>query len=172
MDPTRIYNYLTRSRQYILDWTRPLSPEQYTRPFAIGRGSLAATLTHMMISEWYYIERLRARDVPPYDQWPIKDEEPPPFPTLEATWTAQAQETVAAIAAVADWNAPIQYTITDDGGRRKLITTSAADIFTQLALHEVHHRAQAINMLRHLGVPTGETDIDFNALMYTRTDVP
>jgi len=36
-------------------------------------------------------------------------------------------------------------------------------------LHEVHHRAQAINMLRHLGVTVG--DVDFNDFMYQRRRV-
>jgi uncharacterized damage-inducible protein DinB len=42
----------------------------------------------------------------------------------------------------------------------------AADIFTQLVLHEVHHRAQAMNMLRQLGIAA--EDIDYNTLMYRR----
>jgi uncharacterized damage-inducible protein DinB len=172
MNPARIYSYLTRSRQHILDWTRPLPHDAYTRPFPIGRGSLAANLTHVMISEWYYVERMLGRDVPPYEQWPIRDETPPPFADLEAAWVAQASETAAAIRAIADWDAPIRYTITDDAGKRKLVTCSASDIFTQLAFHEVHHRAQALNILRHLGIPVGDTDIDFNALMYTRVDAP
>ncbi|HZW08765.1 MAG TPA: DinB family protein [Phycisphaerales bacterium] len=172
MNHTRIYDYLTRSRQHILDWVRPLSPEQYTRPFPIGRGSLASNLTHVMICEWYYVERMLGRDVPSYEQWPIKDETPPPFATLEAAWAAQAKETAAAIRSIADWDGPIQYLITDDHGQRKLVTASASDIFTQLAFHEIHHRAQSMNMLRQLGIPTGETDLDFNALMYTRVDAP
>ena len=36
------------------------------------------------------------------------------------------------------------------------------------ALHEVHHRAQVMNMLTRLGVGVG--DIDFNLLMYQRRD--
>jgi uncharacterized damage-inducible protein DinB len=31
-------------------------------------------------------------------------------------------------------------------------------------LHEVHHRAQALHMLRRLGIETGE--LDFNTLMF------
>jgi uncharacterized damage-inducible protein DinB len=35
-------------------------------------------------------------------------------------------------------------------------------------LHEVHHRAQAMNILRQLGVKLA--DIDYNAMMYTRRE--
>lgn len=166
MDPSRIYDYLVLSRGRVLDRVRPLTAEQYAREFPIGRGTLARTLTHILGSEWYYVERMRGHDVPPYERWAIREENPLAFGALEAAWTEQAARTRAAIGAVRDWNAPIGYRITNDEGRPEDIRASAADIFTQLAFHEVHHRAQAMNMLRHLGIPA--KDIDFNALMYTR----
>ncbi|MBK7405060.1 MAG: DinB family protein [Phycisphaerales bacterium] len=166
--PTRIYDYLALSRARILDWTRPLSPGQYTQPFAIGPGSIARTLTHIMISEWYYVQRMLRRDVPPYEQWPIRDEDPPAFAVLESTWAGQSAATRAAIGEIADWDAEICYGHTDETGRRMRITTTPADIFTQLAFHEVHHRAQVMNMLRQHGVAAA--DIDFNTLMYQITE--
>ena len=61
MEPLKIYDYLTLARQRIFDWTRPLSAEQYTQEFPIGLGSLARTLTHVMICEWAYVERILGR---------------------------------------------------------------------------------------------------------------
>jgi uncharacterized damage-inducible protein DinB len=49
-----------------------------------------------------------------------------------------------------------------------IFTATAVDIFTQLVLHEVHHRAQVMNMLTRLGVGVG--DIDSNLLMYQRRE--
>jgi uncharacterized damage-inducible protein DinB len=170
MEPLRIYEYLTLARKRILDGVRSLSPEQYERPFTIGRGTLARTLTHIMASEWYYVERMGGRAVPPYEQWPIREEEAPAFPALEAAWAKQAERTRAAVAAVRDWEAPIGYRITNDEGRPEIMSPSAADIFTQLAFHEVHHRAQVMNILRQLGI-TAE-DLDFNTLMYPRRPAP
>ena len=168
MEPLKIYDYLTLARQRIFDWVRPLSREQYTREFPIGLGSLARTLTHVMICEWAYVERIQGRDLPPYETWPIQDEQPPPFATLESTWTEQARQTRASLAVVRDWNAEIEYRSMAIH-RPAIITASVADLFTQLTLHEVHHRAQAMNMLRQLG--TKLDDIDFNALMYQRREV-
>jgi len=170
MDPLRIYDFLALSRARLFDRVRPLSEEQYTRRFDLGMGTLARTLTHVMISEWYYIERLERRDTPPYNQWPIRDENPPPFPTLEAAWTNIAAATHESIRNVRDWDAARTYRVTDDDGRRIDVTATGADIVTQLALHEIHHRSQALIMLRLLGSPV-EGDIDFNALMYTRRPV-
>ena len=166
VEPLRAYDYLTRARRRVLDWARPLSAEQYGRQFPIGLGTLGRTLTHILICEWYYVERMLRHEVPPYEQWPMQDEKPPPFPALERAWTEQGERTRAAIAAVRDWNGPIEYRNTSDDGRPEIITASAADIFTQLVLHEVHHRAQVLNMLRQMEVRL--EDIDFNAFMYTR----
>ncbi len=168
MDPLRIYDYLTIARQMVFDKARPLTAEQYGREFPIGLGSLGRTLTHIMICEWMYVQRILERDVPPYDQWPIQDEKPPPFSLLEATWTEQAKATRAALAAVRDWNAKLEFRVAWYE-RPTIVTASPADIFTQVALHEVHHRAQAMNMLRRLGAAV--ENIDFNGLMYPRREV-
>lgn len=172
MEPLKVYDYLVLSRGMVFDRVRALSAEQYARQFTIGLGTLGRTLTHIMISEWFYIQRLQERDVPAYSQWPIKDEKPPPFAALESAWARQAEQTRAAITGVRDWNKTIEYRSLSSGdddasaARPVVVTASPADLFTQLALHEVHHRAQAMNMLSRLGAEVGE--IDFNALMYER----
>lgn len=170
MEPLKVYNYLARARERMFEWVRPLSAEQYARTFPIGLETLGRTLTHIMISEWYYVQRIRRCDVPPYEQWPIQEESPPPFAALEDAWIEQAGHTRAAISAVRDWNADLEYRVINDDGRPEIVTASAADIFTQLVLHEVHHRAQALNMLRHLGVAA--EDLDFNTFYKRRAASP
>lgn len=166
MDALRTYDYLTMARRRLFDSIRPLGEEAYGRAFPIGCGTLGRTLTHIMISEWYYIQRMRGATVPPYEEWPIRDETPPPFATLDAVWARQSEDTRAALGAVDDWVAKVEYEVTDDEGRQMVVTASKGDLLTQLALHEVHHRAQALNMLRHLGVPAAE--LDFNSMTYDR----
>lgn len=167
MDPVKIYDYLVLSRARVLDAARPLTPQQYFQRFSFGLNTLASTLTHIMISEWYYIERLVGRLVPPYEQWPLKYEQPPGFDVLDSTWRDQAPQVRGAIAAERDWTRRITYLgFPDDAGRRFHIVATAGDLLTQLALHEVHHRAQAMAMLRELGRPV--QDVDYNDLMFER----
>ncbi len=166
MNPTRTYDYLAKARERVLAAAGGLPAEEYAREFRIGPGSLARTFTHVLISEWYYVERLLEREVPPYSEWPIKDEHPLPFDELVTVWRAQAAATREAIAAERDWARAIVYRVTDDEKRLVRAACTASDMVTQLALHEVHHRAQAMNMLRQLGVVI--EDIDFNAMMYDR----
>jgi len=162
----RTYDYLVLARERLFAWVRPLSPEQHVREFAIGRGTLTRTLTHIVASEWYYVQRILRQSVPPYEQWPLREEAPPALPALETAWREQAGVTRAALGAVRDWCAEFEYPVTDDDGEALIVTASTADVFTQLVLHEVHHRAQAMNMLRQMGIAA--EDLDFNALMYKR----
>ncbi len=166
MEPLRTYEYLCLARGKVLDATRALDAAGYARTFPIGLGSLARTLTHILMCEWYYVERMQRREVPPYERWQFRDEEPPGLAELEEEWGRQAERTRAAIRGVRDWGERIEYRGDDDATRPMVYAPSAGDIFTQLVLHEVHHRAQAMNMLRHLGVTLG--DLDYNALMYER----
>jgi uncharacterized damage-inducible protein DinB len=170
MDPLRLYDYLARSRARVLDAARRLTPEQFVEDVGVGPGSLSKLLTHLLLSEWYYIERLENRDVPPYgDSWPYRDEHPLPLPELEREWAAQAGRTRAALARVEDWDGMIRYRITLDTGVTEDVSATKADIAAQLAFHEIHHRAQAMHILRRLGSPV--EDIDFNVLMYDRRPV-
>jgi len=172
MDPVRIYDYLIKARKPVLDAVRPLTSVQYGRRFDFGPGSIGITLTHIMNAEWYYIERLEGSTVPPYDQWPIQDESPPPFAIIDEQWREQATRVRASIAAQLDWRRPISWmSFPDEAGKRSTVSTNAGDLVTQLVLHEVHHRAQLMAMLRLMGdgVATVQ-DIDFNALMFERSD--
>ena len=168
MQPLMTYEYLSKARARLLDWVRPLSSEQYLQVFPIGLGTLGRTLTHIMICEYAYVRRIAQQSVPPYGEWPIQDEKPPAFGVLEAAWLEQAKLTRATLAAVQDWTSEIEYQVGEEG-KRVNITASRGEIFTQLAFHEVHHRAQAMNMLRRLGVAA--EDLDYNTLMYRRRPV-
>jgi len=174
MDPLRVYDYLALSRAHVFGWLRPLTDGQYRTEHPIGLGSLARTLHHMMGAEWFYMRRVRGETAPlsdpPLEHNPeITTEQALSFARLEPAWTKQAEETRAGLAAVADWTTPTVYT-TEHDGEPYAYEASAADIFSQLAIHEVHHRAQAMHMLRRLGVETGE--IDYNTLMWKRVDAP
>lgn len=166
MDPLKVYDYLIRSRGRLFDWTRPLSTEDYTRQIWEGQRSICQTLTHVMIAEWAYLQRIQSLPLPPYDDWPIREEEPPSFGELERIWNQQAERARTALLGVKSWDSELEYLYTDDDGSRMIINASPSDIFTQLVLHEVHHRGQAMLMLRHLGVSL--EDNDYNTLMYKR----
>ena len=167
MNPQRTYEYLHLARTRVLQASRSLDLKQHTAPFEMGMGTLGETLTHIMICEWAYVKRIAGEDVPPYDQWIFDDRDPPPLAELENAWATQAERTREVIAQVQDWDTPFEFRGHWEN-RDVIVTASRADVFTQLVLHEVHHRAQAMNMLRRLGAPVEE--LDFNTMMYSRRD--
>ena len=143
MDPLKIYDYLTRARRRVFDWVRPLGSEDYGRVFLAGQRTLAQTLTHIMIVEWANLHLVQGRTHPPYDQWPIREEEPQPFAALEATWIEQAGRAREVLSAVRDWKAEFEFHVTDDHGRATIVSASPSDIFTHMVLHEVHQIGRA-----------------------------
>lgn len=173
MNPLTIYDYLLRTRGMVLDAVRPLSPEQYTRVFPIGLSTIASTLTHLMISEWYYIERLQSRVVPPYAEWPIHYETPPAFDIVETTWRTQMNAIREVIAAERDWSRTVSFdSFANAEGKRFHVSMTPSDLLAQLSLHEVHHRAQLMAMLRLMGEGVKPLhDIDYGALMFQRTPI-
>lgn len=172
MQPVAIYKYLMLTRRQVFDKVRSLSPEQYNRSFSFGLKTIGSTLAHLMTSEWYYIQHLEGRDVPPYEHWPIHYENPPELDVIEQTWHEQEQRISNVIASERNWQRTITWLSFPDDARDNKhfhITCTAGDLFTQLALHEVRHRAQILVMLRELGTPLTQ-DIDYNALMYHRVE--
>lgn len=168
MNPVKTYTYLQTARKLVIDWARPVADANWDRPFPIGLGTLGKTLAHIAMCEHLYVTRMQKLPLPPKDRWPIDDDHPPVLADLEQRWNQQATRTRDVIAAIADWETPYSYQA-DWDGQKQLVTASPADIFTQLVTHEVHHRAQAMNILRQVGVTLG--DVDYNALMYTRINI-
>jgi len=170
MNPQKMYAYFVMTRKTVLDAVRSLPPADFDRPFEIGLGRFDIILTHMWISEWYYLERMKRHNVPSYKDWPVKYENPPELAAIVHGWNAQAQATQAFIAAEHDWDKPFTYTTAPEPGEtQQVVAVTLNELFTQLAFHEIHHRSQLMAMLRQCGKPVGE--IDFNMLMYERKPV-
>jgi uncharacterized damage-inducible protein DinB len=175
MDPLKIYDYLVKARERVFDAVRALPPEEYGREFPIGLRTIGSTLTHVMTNEWAHIERIEGRRLPLYETWPIQDEHPPAFAVIEKTWREQAPRIRSALAAVREWDRELEYDARDwatpemRGGKTVIVTTTVSDLFTQMALHEVHHRAQVMSMLRELGKPLA--NLDYGYFMYKRREV-
>ena len=168
MDFLNAYDYLRDARAKLFEWVRPLSQEQYTQKFSSGHGTLRGTLIHMATAEWAYTRRLKG-DVSvlpqPADR-PINETRVSTFADLERVWTDLAGQTRAALAGVSDWNTPLEYQAPIPGGGNVLFTVSPGEFALQLCFHEIHHRAQAMTMLRQLGVKA--ESIDYSVLKFKR----
>ena len=157
MDFVRVYDIHTEARQRLFGWLRPLSQEQYTRPFPFGPRSLRGTLVEIARAELFLAMRIREEVLPAWEDWPIAEERLPMFPDLETASAAQARQTRATLAGTKDWDRAVSPQVVR-GDKVVTLQATKADIAMQLLLHEGHHRAQAMAMLRQLGVEAQDLD--------------
>ncbi|MGH2403843.1 MAG: DinB family protein, partial [bacterium] len=148
---------LTQARARLFDWIRPLSQEQYTQQFPFGLKTLRGTMVEIAVVEWMYARRLKGETVPEKKDWPISEERQPAFRDLEAVWKEQTPNIRATLAGITDWEKEIERRVTD-GGKTRVFIVTRGEAATQMLMHEVHHRAQAMAMLRQMGVEAQNLD--------------
>ncbi|HLY21135.1 MAG TPA: DinB family protein [bacterium] len=172
MDYAHVYDVLTQARQRLFGWVRPLSQEQYTQRFPFGMGTIRATLIEIARVELLYSMRLRGEPLPPpplNDDFPINETRQPTFADLEKVWTAQAPQTRATLAGTTDWSKTVTRRL-EQGDKVAIVTVSKAEIGVQMLMHEVHHRAQVMAMLKQLGVEA--QNLDYIGFVARREEYP
>ncbi len=158
IDFARVYDIHAQARAKLFDRIRPLGQEQYTREFPFAHRSLRATLHEIATTEWWLAARLREEPMPrPFSWEDLPINQHATFAELERAWTEQAPRTRATLADLTDLDKVVESRMY---GRKRvrILRTTKRVIATQLLLHEVHHRAQAMAMLRHLGVEAQDLD--------------
>jgi uncharacterized damage-inducible protein DinB len=120
-----------------------LSNDQFARKFEIGPGSLQATLTHMIAAKKTWTDTLMGR---------------PPTPRIDQTGAVYSpaqlvelhQQSGDEFMAVARKHALDEIVKRTREGKEFSFTRGV--VITHVTTHGMHHRAQCLNMLRHLGV--------------------
>jgi uncharacterized damage-inducible protein DinB len=167
VDFAHFFDYLLEARGRLQGWVREQPPPVYTRTFPIGLGSIRATLVHTAAAEWAYVQRLGGRSVSLADS-PFTVEQLPEFEPFAAAWERQAPVTRRALADLGDSRRPVEF-VSQMGPKPSRVRTTAGGVAGQLLMHEVHHRAQVMAMLRQSGVAA--ENLDYSVLMWERTPV-
>lgn len=156
LDPLAQYAYLVAAREPIFDRLRGLTPEQYRQPFPFGLGTLRRTVHHLAGAEWFLIGQIAGGAA---GEYPFGADAVPDAETLERRWRALEPQTRRVLETVDDWARPIEYVVTLPNRRRYRIRSTVFWVFVQFCYHEVHHRAQAMAMLRQLGASVETIDV-------------
>ncbi len=152
----------------ILQCCRPLTHEQFHRPFPIGpgeKGGLHLTLTHTIGAARRWADRIRA--VSPL-RGPL---EPMTGPLAPGSLPPEARERTvnellelnerscddledaAAVSRMRGLHSTIEFVFRHPDGSSKTYTFTRAAALMHVLTHGHWHRAQCLNMLRHLDVP-------------------
>lgn len=136
----------------VLNAASSLDDEALDRPFEIGPGSLRATLYHLWAAERIWLNRWLGKpnggalDKKP--TWSIGE--------LRQHLRETAGQRNGYVADLGEGG--LSKTITYVGPQKDTYTQPVGELMMHVCNHAVHHRAQALNMLRHLGAETPMLD--------------
>ena len=162
MNALDVVQRLLQHRQWatarLRDAARPLTKEQLEQPFPIGQGSVWRTLTHLMAAEYVWLSALQGKTaLMPGDTeaaLPGNQQGENPiasFAELDTRWDeldARWRDYVATLTPET-LESNIDKVSSMSG---KTYSTRVLDVLLHVGTHAQYTTAQAVNMLRHLGV--------------------
>lgn len=128
-----------------------LSHSDLDRDFGMGMGSYRKTLLHLFDAEHWWRNNWRGLKRT-FEQLPVDTS----IPELRERWTELAADRSATLQSLGVEGLPTP--VEADFGSGPMVFRIGESMI-QLGVHGTHHRAQAINMLRRLGVATKPTDL-------------
>jgi uncharacterized damage-inducible protein DinB len=120
-----------------------LTAEQFHRRFEMGPGSSHDTTTHILMAMRVWTDMLAGREARPRLGSDGKK--------YSVDELLNLLDELAADLSVEAHRHPMDHTITATRGDKAYTFTRGA-VLTHVTTHGMHHRAQCLNMLRHLGV--------------------
>jgi uncharacterized damage-inducible protein DinB len=144
----------------LLEAAQSLTEEQLCRPMPIGQGSVWKSLTHLLASDYVWLEALCGNDDPllPGDapsKLPGNQQGDNPIASLDELtdkWQKLDLRWSEYLTTLADITLDeIVYKISTSSGLGKRHGTRRADVLLHLCTHAQYTTAQLVNMLRQLG---------------------
>ena len=149
------WRYAAWARGQLASRLAALDDAALSRPFAMGWGSLRATLQHVYGADRVWAERI---GMPGTAELPKSDTLATPaaigaahvrLDEFRANWPAACDPVALA--------APVEYA----NSRGERFQNTLGDILLHVANHEIHHRAQISNMLRQFGAAPVTPGLDY-----------
>lgn len=141
-----LFDHNDWARDKVLKLADGLSDEQLDRTFEMGSGSLRATLFHLWACEFGWLRRWQPGSDHGYADEPAGES----VEEIRRRFVETAAERDALIDGLTDADAGRRITFERSSGGS--CTFPLGDMMLHVTNHGIHHRAQALNMLRHLGI--------------------
>ena len=153
-----LFNYNSWANDRLLKMADDLGGEQLNRAFEMGPGTIRETLKHIYGAERAWYEQMEA---PGFESFPhsthIRD-----LGELAEAMHGLADARSAWLSSMADGDLIVEFGYEGDDGRH--YSHTKGDCLLHVANHGIHHRAQLLNMMRHVGVKVRLLDY---LIMYT-----
>ncbi len=153
---TTLIAHNTWATSLLLDDAATLSVEQFHQRFEIGPGSLHDTLRHIIGAMRRWADRIGGAELRPSIEQDDRHRSPAELMTLLTAADAQLRTVAEALDASDRWLEPMEFQMPDGPTYRFQRLTAMLHALT----HGMHHRAQALNIRRQLGLPPIGYDLD------------
>ncbi len=150
-------------RERLLTHTAGLSDGELDRPIPMGEGSLRKTLYHLWAAEFGWLDRWR----PQPDTYDAECHGEP-VSEIARRFRETAERRNAFLTELDEGGLTRTVTYTNKKGVTS--TFSFAGMMLHVCNHGVHHRAQAVNMLRQLGRPMPGPGLDYIFMKHEQTE--
>ncbi len=157
------FNYNAWARDRLLDMAAGTFEDQLDRRFEMGCGSLRETLRHLYRAEHVWFTRFLGRNPPELTD----GRDLGPVPEFAKAFRSIHDHRTAWLDELDD--ATVRQPITFDH-EDETYTLPLDQLMLHVCNHGTHHRAQTLNMLRHVGVKV--RDIDYIDMRHGRHDDP
>ncbi len=151
----RLLGHNAWATRALLDECRALTPRRFAQTFDIGPGSLHDTMLHIVGAMLRWADRIDGRPL----RDPVEDGRtctPAEIDDLLERAAADIGEVVQRVLEQDRLDEPMEFFLR---GRREPYVFTKGTAIVHVVTHGVHHRAQALNMLRQLG-RTDLPDVD------------
>lgn len=150
-----LFHYNDWGRDKVLSAAAGLGDAELDRSFEMGSGSLRKTLQHLWAAERVWLDRWIAAG------WAklVEPEAGLPIATLWDRFRRTAGERDAFVSRLDEGG--LARTVTYTSQKGEMLTFTHRAMMLHVCNHGTHHRAQAVNMLRHLGAEVPRPGPDY-----------
>jgi uncharacterized damage-inducible protein DinB len=147
-----LFRYDLWATRRVLETCGRLSQAQFEQNLGLGHGSLERTLSHLVGAMAFFADRLNQTSPRPRPDRDGRSRTPAELLELFQAAGRDLREAVARCLAAHAMEDRLNWTDDDSGQVDPAEQVSYAVALAQMIDHGIHHRAQAVDMLRLLGV--------------------
>ena len=148
----RMFEYGDWAFRQVAEQSRKLDDRRLDQPFDMGMGSLRKNLLHCLDAETWWVLNWTHEEPQPFPQSPADT----PVEAILQTWQDNANKRNEFLTGLKEQDAYREIVVSFGGPPFRF---QVGESSLQLTMHGTHHRAQIVNMLRHVGAPIGDIDL-------------